>query len=74
MHRIALNSTPKALNCVELKSTQLIYIKQLSQCNTKKVDKEYVECRLYWLQGGSLNWGEMVRGCSSRPPAQWLYI
>ena len=41
----------------------------LSHCNTKKVDREYVKCRLYWLQGGKI-----VRGCSSRLPAQWLYI
>ena len=46
----------------------------LSQCNTKKVDREYVEYRLYWLQRGPLNWGEIVRGRLSRLPAQQLYI
>ena len=43
----------------------------MSQCNTKKVDREYVECRLYWLQVGPLNWGEIVQG---RPTAIYLNL
>ena len=48
--------------------------RQMSQCNTKKVDREYGECRLYWLQRGPLNWGKIVQGRSSRLPAQRLYL
>ena len=44
------------------------------QYNTEKVDREYVECRFYCITRGSLNWGEIVQGCSSKLLAQQLYI